>query len=98
MGNDGVPRDGALTLGDLESRLEHIELASPKCDRLSRYSLKGLSLARARRQAHRMDRGDDARLSAPGLARARQCGAAHCPELTASFGGQGGPKPPDDAA
>ena len=43
-----MPHDGSITFGDLESRLEHVELACPKCDRLGRYSLKRLILARGR--------------------------------------------------
>jgi hypothetical protein len=43
-----MPRDSSVTFGDLESRLEHIELACPKCGLLGRYSLKRLILARGR--------------------------------------------------
>jgi ATP dependent DNA ligase domain len=30
--------DGAMTFGDLIGRLDHLEIACPKCDRLGRYS------------------------------------------------------------
>jgi hypothetical protein len=93
-----MPRDGSLTFGDIENRLEHLELACPKCDLLGRYSIKRLLLARGRDSKvtdwiDEMTRDCPHRVS-PGLAQA--CGA-HCPELRASFGGQGGGEPPGAA-
>jgi hypothetical protein len=84
-----MPRDGSITFGDLVDQLD---------DRLGRYSLKRLILARGRdgklaEWIEEMTRGCPHRIS-PGLANA--CGA-RCPELTASFGGQGGGEPPGAA-
>jgi hypothetical protein len=39
-----MPRDGALTFGDLIGQLDHLEIACPKCDRLGRYSVRRLAL------------------------------------------------------
>jgi hypothetical protein len=39
-----MPRDGALTFGDLIGQLEHLEIACPKCVRLGRYSVRQLAL------------------------------------------------------
>lgn len=37
-----------MTFGDLDGRLEHLEIACARCGRLGRYSLKRLILARGR--------------------------------------------------
>jgi hypothetical protein len=93
-----MPRDGALTFGDLDSRLDHLELACPKCGLLGRYSVKRLILARGR-NGKVLDWIDEMTLDCPhrvlpGLASA--CGA-RCPDLTARVGGRDGPGP-DNAA
>jgi hypothetical protein len=43
-----MPRDGALTFGDLIGQLDHLEIACPKCDRVGRYSVRRLALQHGR--------------------------------------------------
>lgn len=48
-----MPRDGSMIFGDLIDQLDQLAITCPKCDRLGRYSLKRLILARGReRQGH----------------------------------------------
>ena len=37
-----MPREGCITLGDLEGRLTHVEVACRRCDRRGRYGLAKL--------------------------------------------------------
>jgi hypothetical protein len=39
-----MPCDGALTFGDLIGKLDHLEIACSKCDRLCRFSVRRLAL------------------------------------------------------
>ena len=43
-----MPRDGAMTFGDLIGQLEALEIACPKCDRVGRYSVRWRALERGR--------------------------------------------------
>jgi hypothetical protein len=56
-----MPRDGAMTFGDLIGQLEALEIACPKCDRVGRYSGPP---ARARTGPRLRDCGLDWRLEA----------------------------------
>jgi hypothetical protein len=41
-----MPRDGAMTFGDLLGRLDWLEITCPKCGRAGRYSVWRLALER----------------------------------------------------
>jgi len=77
-----MPRDGAITFGDLVGRLDHLEIVCPKCKRFGRYLVQRLATE------HGVDfkmpewiglmTRDCPRRQSPGLADA--C-AAQCPDL-----------------
>ena len=43
-----MPRDGAITFGDLVGQVDYLEIACPKCERTGRYSVRRLALTYGR--------------------------------------------------
>ena len=79
-----MPRDGAVVFGDLEDKLEVLQVACRKCDRRGQYPVARL-IERYGRDAKLVDWKDQITADCPRRANARvvvtdQCGA-HFPDL-----------------